>query len=66
MHEFEKFVDDSSQEPPVRTKEAGVLTDNIHDVCSNNGFVVLAAAVLTQSQKVANNDNKKPLFNIFT
>ena len=52
MHEFKQFIHDRLQEPPVSTKEAGVLTNDIHDVGGNDGFVVFTSLLLTQPQEI--------------
>src|SRR5690242_513303 len=42
VHELEELVDDSLQELPVCLEESRVLANNVHDVTSDNGLVVLA------------------------
>jgi len=49
MHELKEFVDNSLEKAPVSSEEARVLPDNIHDVGSNDSFVVLAAFLLTET-----------------
>jgi hypothetical protein len=50
MHKFKQFVDNRLEETPVCTQEAGILSYNVHDVGSDDGFVVLATLLFTQSQ----------------
>ena len=52
MHELKEFVDHSLEEPPVSSQEAWVLTDHVHDVGRNDGLVVLASLLFTQSKQV--------------
>lgn len=49
MHKLKEFVNNGFQEFPVGSEEAWVLTNNIHDVWSNNGFVVFPSLLLTES-----------------
>ena len=50
VHELEELVHHRLEKLPVSLEEARVLADNIHDIRSNNGFVVLAALNLTQAK----------------
>lgn len=52
MHEFKKLVDDSFEELPVSSEEAWVLADDVHDVRSDDGLVVLSSLLLTQTQQI--------------
>jgi len=52
VHEFKEFVDNSLEEPPVSSQEAWVLTHHVHDVGRNDGLVVFASLLFTQSQQV--------------
>jgi len=49
MHKLEQLVDDSFQEPPMCSQEPGILADDVHDVRRNDGLVVLAALLFTQT-----------------
>jgi len=52
MHELKQLVDDGFEESPVCTQETRVLSNNIHDVRCNDGLVVLASFLFTQSQQL--------------
>lgn len=43
VHELEQFVHNSLQKLPVRLQETRVLSDDIHDVRSDDRFVVLSS-----------------------
>jgi hypothetical protein len=55
VHKFKEFVDNSLQELPVGFEEAGVLSDNVHDIRSDNGFVVLSALDFAETEQVLDN-----------
>ena len=42
VHELEEFVHDRLQEFPMGFQEARVLTDDVHDIGGDDGFVVLS------------------------
>ena len=52
VHELEKFVHDRLQEAPVGAEKAWILSHYVHDVGSDDGLVVLAFLLLTQSQQI--------------
>ena len=54
VHELEKLVDDGFEEFPVRAEEAWVLPDHVHDVRSDNSFVVLASLLLAKAKQILN------------
>lgn len=43
MHEFEELVHDGFEEFPVCLEEAGILTNNVHDIGRDDGLVILAS-----------------------
>lgn len=59
MHELEKLVHDRLQEPPVGAQEAGVLSHHVHDVGRDDRFVVLAALLLAQAEKICRKQENK-------
>jgi hypothetical protein len=61
VHELEKLIDHGLEELPVRLEESGILANNVHDVTSNNSFVILSALHLGQSQEVLDNGDKEAL-----
>jgi hypothetical protein len=50
MHEFEEFVNHSLQKLPMGLQEAWKLANNIHDIASHYGFVILAPLHLRQTE----------------
>lgn len=52
VHELEQFIDDRLEELPVRSEEARILPHNVHNVGGDDGLVVFAAFLLTQTQQV--------------
>lgn len=64
VHELEKFVDHGFQEFPVRFQESRVLSDDVHDVTCNDGFVVLAAFHFAQSEQLLDDSDEESLLNI--
>ena len=65
MHEFEKFVDNSFEKLPVRFQEAGVLSNNVHDVASYDSFVVLSSNHFGESQQLLNKVDEESLLCLF-
>lgn len=65
MHELKKFVDDSLEEAPMYAKESWVLSHNVHDIWSNDGFVIFASLLLTETQEIFDNNNQESLFIFF-
>ena len=57
MHELEQLVDDCLQEFPVCLEEARVLSDDVHDIGSNDGLVVLAPLDFAEAEKVLDDGN---------
>ena len=55
VHEFKEFVDYGFQESPVSSKEARILSDNVHYVGGNDGLVVLPLLLLAQTKEILNN-----------
>lgn len=49
VHELKQLVDNSLEEPPVGTEEPWVLSNNVHDVGSDDGLVVLALLLLAKA-----------------
>jgi hypothetical protein len=66
MHKFEEFVDHCFEKLPMRFKKARVLSNNVHDIAGNDGFVVLSSNHLCESQKFLNKVDKKSLLSLFT
>ena len=50
MHELEQFVHHSLQELPVCLQETRILTNNVHNVASDDSFVVLATLHLGETE----------------
>ena len=55
MHELEQLVDDRLEEPPVRPQEPRILSDDVHDVRSDDGLVVLPLLLLTKAKQILEN-----------
>jgi hypothetical protein len=49
MHEFEQLVDDRFEELPVRFEESRILSNDVHDVGCDDGFVVFAPLDLAET-----------------
>jgi hypothetical protein len=49
MHEFEQLIDDCFEELPVRFKESRILSNDVHDIGCDDGFVVFAPLDLAQT-----------------
>lgn len=65
MHKLEEFVDDCLQKLPMSLQETGILSHNIHDVTSHNGFVVFPALHFREPKKILNDRNKETFFGFF-
>jgi hypothetical protein len=50
VHELEELVDNGLQEFPVRFEKSRILTNDIHYIAGNDGFVVLAPYHLGKSK----------------
>lgn len=59
VHKLKEFGDDRFKEAPVGSQEPRVLSHDVHDVASDNGLVILAALVLTQTQEVADHHDEE-------
>lgn len=64
VHELEQLVDDSLQEFPMGFEESGILTDNVHNVGSTDGLVVLASLHLSKTKKILDDSHKEALFGL--
>jgi len=49
MHEFKQLVDNRFEEFPVRFEESRILSNDVHDVGCNDGFVVFAPLDLAET-----------------
>mmetsp|Transcript_37118 Transcript_37118/g.55295 ORF Transcript_37118/g.55295 Transcript_37118/m.55295 type:complete len:202 (+) Transcript_37118:1581-2186(+) len=65
VHEFKQFVHDRLEKLPMRFQEARVLSHDVHDVGSNDGFVVFPTLRFAQTEQVLNHSDKKSFFVIF-
>lgn len=61
MHEFEEFVDNRLEKLPMRTEEARILTDDVHNIGGNDGLVVLSTLRLTQAEQLLDHNNQETL-----
>ena len=59
VHEFIKFFYYRLQEGPMRAEEIWELTDDIHDISSNLGFVAFSWRILAQIQQLLDNHDHK-------
>lgn len=55
MHELKQLVHHRLEELPVGLQEPRVLSDNIHDIASHDGLVILATLHFGKSQKIFDN-----------
>lgn len=65
VHKFEELVDNSLQEFPMCLEESGVLSDDVHDIGSNDGFVVLSAFDLTKPEQILDDGHQKAFLGFF-
>jgi hypothetical protein len=65
MHKLEQLIDDCLKELPMSLEEAGVLSDDVHNVTGDNGLVVFASLHLSKTEEVLNDSNKEPLLCLF-
>jgi hypothetical protein len=65
MHEFKKLVDDSFEEFPVSLEETRILAYDIHDIASDDGFVIFSSNHLREPEQFLNETNKEPLLSLF-
>ena len=61
VHKLKVLVYDSLEELPVRLEEAGVLTDDVHDVRCHDRLVVLAPLHLTQAEQILDDGHEESL-----
>lgn len=61
VHEFEELVDDRLQELPVRFQETRILADDVHDVRSDDGFVVLSSLQFYEAEQFLDDRDKEAL-----
>ena len=54
VHKLEELVDNSLEELPVRLEEPRILSDDVHDVTSDDSLVVLSALHLSQAKEILN------------
>lgn len=62
VHKLKEFVDDSLEEAPMYTEKSRVLSHNVHDIWCNDGFVIFASLLFTETQKIFDNNNQESLF----
>jgi len=65
MHEFEQFVDDRLEELPMRSQEARILSDHVHNVGRDDRLIVLALLLLAEPQKVLDDGDKESFLVLF-
>lgn len=65
VHEFEELVDNSLQEFPMCLEESRVLSDDVHDIGSNDGFVVLSAFDLAEPEQILDYGHQKAFLGFF-
>ena len=65
VHEFKKFVDHGLEELPMCLEEPRVLTNNVHDIGSDDRFVVFSAFDLTQPEEIFNYRHQETFFRLF-
>lgn len=59
VHEFIEFFYYRLQEGPMRAQEIWELTDDIHDISSNLGFVAFSWCILAQIQQLLDHHDHK-------
>ena len=62
VHKLIKFFDDGLQEWPVLVQEVWKLSNNIHDVGSDQGFVRLSLLLLAKVQQFFDYRNNELIF----
>ena len=61
MHELKELIDNGLEELPVSAEESWVLSDHVHDVGGDDGLVVLASLLLTQTEELLDHRHQEPL-----
>lgn len=64
MHKLEEFVDHCLQEFPMRLEESGVLSDDVHDIRSNDCFVVFSTFHFTKAKQVFDHGDQETLLRV--
>ena len=65
VHKFEELVDNSLQEFPMCLEESRVLSDDVHNIGSNDGFVVLSAFDLAKPEQILDHGHQKAFLGFF-
>lgn len=65
MHELEKLVHHGLQEFPVRFQESGILSDNVHDITGDDGFVVLSTLHFGKTKEIFDDVDQESLLGLF-
>ncbi|KAH3676811.1 hypothetical protein OGATHE_001301 [Ogataea polymorpha] len=65
MHKLKELVDNSLQELPMCFQESWVLTNDVHDIRSDNSFVIFASLHFGQRKQILDNGDQESLFAFF-
>ena len=64
MHELEQLVRYGLQELPMGFEEPWVLSNDVHNIGSDDSLVVLAPLHLCQAQEIFDNSDKESFLNV--
>lgn len=64
MHEFEEFVDDCLEEFPMSLEESRILSDNVHDIRSNDSLVVLSTFHFDETEQLLDDSDEESLLRL--
>jgi len=64
VHEFEELVHDGFEKFPVRLEEAGILTNNVHDIGRDDSLVILASLHLHQTKEFLDDRHQESLLRL--
>jgi hypothetical protein len=59
VHELKELVDDRLEELPMGLQKSRVLANDVHDVGSDDGLVVLASLHLGKTEKLLDDGDQK-------
>jgi hypothetical protein len=65
VHEFEQFIDNGLQELPMGLEEPRVLSNDVHYIGRDYGFVILSTLDLAKTQKVLDNGHEETFLRFF-
>ena len=64
VNELEQLVHDRFEELPVCLEESRILADDVHDVGSDDGLVVLATLDLAKAEEILDDGDQETLLSL--